>query len=152
MSMLISQCFPALPITCWFSVVQSLSYVWLCDPMTLQHTRLPCPSPSSRACSNICPWSQWCHPTISSSVIPFSCLQSFPVSGSFLMSWLFLSGGQSIVVSSSTSVLPMNIQGWFPSYIKFSFTMIFRLHSFIWKTMCQGDYRHGSCTDNGWTK
>ena len=125
----------------------------LCDPMNLQHTRLPCPSPSPRACSNICPLSQWCHPTISSSVVPFSsCLQSFPASGSFLMSRLFSSGGQSIVVSSSASVLPMNIQGWFPSYIKLSFTMIFRLRSCIWKTMCQGVYRHCSCTDNGWTK
>ena len=76
----------------------------------LQHTRLPCPSSSHRACSNSCPSSWWCHPTISSSVIPFSsCLQSFPASGSFLMSPLFASGGQSIGVSASTSVLPMNI-------------------------------------------
>ena len=76
----------------------------------LQHSRLPCPSPTPRACSNSCPSSQWCHPTISSSVIPFSsCLQSFPASGSFQMSQLFESGGQSIGVSASTSVLPMNI-------------------------------------------
>ena len=81
----------------------------------LQHTRLPCPSPTPRAYSNSCPLSQWCHPTISSSVIPFSsCLQSFPASGSFPMSQLFASGGQSIVVSASASVLPMNIQDWFP--------------------------------------
>ena len=80
----------------------------------LQHARLPCPSPSPGACSNSCPLSQWCHPTISSSVIPFSsCLQSFPVSGSFPMSWLFPSGRQSIGASASASVLPMNIQGWF---------------------------------------
>ena len=66
-------------------------------------------------CSNSCPSSQWCHPTISSSVIPFSsCLQSFPTSGSFLMSWLFASGGQSIGAPTSASVLPMNIQDWFP--------------------------------------
>ena len=77
--------------------------------------RLPCPSPTPRACSNSCPSSQWCHPTISSSVIPFSsCLQSFPASGSFPMSRLFASGGQSIGVSASASVLPMNIQDWFP--------------------------------------
>ena len=80
-----------------------------------QHSRSPCPSPSPRACSNSCPWSQWCHPTILSSVIPFSCLQSFPASGSFLMSWLFTSSGQSIGASASASVLPMNIQGWCPS-------------------------------------
>ena len=81
----------------------------------LQHTRLPCPSPTPEACSNSCPQSRWCHPTISSSVIPFSsCLQSFPASGSFPMSRLFTSGGQSIGVSASASVLPMNIQDWFP--------------------------------------
>ena len=82
-------------------------------PHGLQHTRLPYPSPSPRACSNSCTLSRWCHPTISSSVIPFSpCLQSFPATGSFLMSQLFTSGGQSI--GASASVLPMNIQGWFP--------------------------------------
>ena len=80
----------------------------------LQHARLACPSPSPGACSNSCPLSQWCHPTISSSVIPFSCLQSFPASGSFLMSQLFASGGQRIGVSASASVLPMNIQDRFP--------------------------------------
>ena len=84
------------------------------QPHGLQHARLPCPSPTPRACSNSCPWSQWCHPTISSSVIPFSCLQSFPASGSFLVSQLFTSGGQSIGASASTSVLPVNIQDWFP--------------------------------------
>ena len=84
-------------------------------PPGLQHTRLPCPSPSPRACSNSSPLSQWCHPTISSSVVPFSsCLQTFPTSGSFLMSQLFASGGQSIGASASSSVLPMNIQDWFP--------------------------------------
>ena len=79
----------------------------------LQHARLPCPSPSPGACSNSCPLNQWYHPTISSSVIPFSSWpQSFPASGSFPMSQLFTSGGQSI--GASTSVLPMNIQDWFP--------------------------------------
>ena len=69
----------------------------------------------SGACSNLCPLSRWCHPTISSSVVPFSsCLQSFPVSGSFLMSWLFISGGQSIGASASASIFPKNIQDWFP--------------------------------------
>ena len=78
-------------------------------PHGLQHTRLPYPSPSPRFCSNSCPLSQWCHPTISSAVIPFSCLRSFPASGSFPVSQLFTSGGQSIGVSASASVLPMNI-------------------------------------------
>ena len=83
-------------------------------PHGLQHTRLPCSSPSPGACSNSCP-SQWCHPTISSSVNPFSsCLQSFPPSGSFLMIWLFALGGQSIGASTAASVLPKNIQGWSP--------------------------------------
>ena len=96
-------------------VVQLLSRVWLCDPHGLKHIRLPCPSPSPGACSNSCPLSQWCHPTISSSVIPFpSCLQSFPASGSFPISWLFASGGQSIGASPLASVLPINIQDWFP--------------------------------------
>ena len=81
----------------------------------LHHARLPCPSLTPRACSNSCPLSQRCHPTISSSVITFSsCLQSFPASGSFLMSQVIASGGQSIGVSASASVLPMNIQDWFP--------------------------------------
>ena len=83
-------------------------------PHGLQHTRPPCPSPTPRACSNSCPSSQWSHPTISSSVIPFSsCLQFFPASGSFPMSWLFALGGQSIETWALASVLPMNIQGWF---------------------------------------
>ena len=81
----------------------------------LQHARPPCPSPTPRVDSNSCPLSWWCHPTISSFVVPFSsCLQSSPASGSFQMNQLFTSGGQSIGVSASTSVLPMNIQEWFP--------------------------------------
>ena len=84
-------------------------------PHELQHARTPCPSPSPRVCSNSCPLSQWCHSTISSSVIPFSsCLQSFPASRSFPVSRLFALGGQSIRASASASVLPMNIQGWIP--------------------------------------
>ena len=81
----------------------------------LQHARLPCPSPTPKVCSNSCPSSWWCHPTISSSVIPFSsCLQSFLASGSFPMSQFFTSGGQSIRASASASLLPMTIQDWFP--------------------------------------
>ena len=84
-------------------------------PHGLQHDRLPCPSPTHRAYSNSCPLSQWCYPTISSSVIFFSsCVQSFPASGSFPVSQSFASGGQIIGVSASTSVPPMNIQDWFP--------------------------------------
>ena len=80
----------------------------------LQHTRPPCPSPTPRAYSNSLPLSQWCHPTISSSVVPFSRLQSFPASGSFQMKQFFAPGGQSIGASASASVLPMSIQDWLP--------------------------------------
>ena len=84
-------------------------------PHELQHARPPCLSPTPRVHQNSCPLSQWCHLTNSSSVIPFSsCPQSFPASGSFQMSQLFISGGQSIGVSASTSVLPMNTQDWSP--------------------------------------
>ena len=102
--------------TTWGSVQFSGSVVSdSLQPRGLQQARLPCPLPTSRACSNSCPLSQWCHPTISSSVISFSSyLQSFPASGSFQMSQFFASGGQCIGASASASVLPMNIQGWFP--------------------------------------
>ena len=84
-------------------------------PHGLQRTRLPCPSPTPEACSNSCPSSQWCHTTISSSVVPFSsCLQSFPAWGSFPVNQFFASGDQSIGASASASVLTMNIQDWFP--------------------------------------
>ena len=97
------------------SAAQSCPTLWPHEP---QHTRPPCPSPTPRVHPNPCPLSQWCHPTISSSVVPFSsCPQSFPASGSFPMSQFFASGGQSIVVSASATILPMNIQDWFPLYI-----------------------------------
>ena len=96
------------------AVVQWLSHVRLFVTHEQQHTRLSCPSPPE-ACWNSSPLSQWCHPTISSSVIPFSsCLQSFPESGSFLMTQLITSGGQSFGASALASGLSMNIQGWFP--------------------------------------
>ena len=104
-------------------VIQFSSVAQLCPTLRrshgLQHARPPCPSPTPGACSNSCPLSQWCHPTISSSVIPFStCLQSFPGSGSFPMNQFFTSGGQSIGVLASWmneySILPMNIQDRFP--------------------------------------
>ena len=96
-----------------FIVVQSLNCVQLW-PHGLQHSRLPCPPLSPGVYSNSCLLSQWCDPTISSFVTPFSCPQSFPASGSFPMSRLFTSGGETAGASASTSVLPMNIQGWFP--------------------------------------
>ena len=93
----------------------SLSCIQLFETPRLYHARPPCLSPTPRVYSNSCSLSQWCHPTISSSVIPFSSrLQSFPASGSFQMSLFFASGGQSIGVSTSASVLPMNILDWFP--------------------------------------
>ena len=94
------------------SVAQSCPTLWPHGP---QHTRPSSPSPTPGVYPNLCPLSRWCHSTISSSVIPFSsCLQSFPASGSFQMSQLFTSGGQSVGVSASTSVLPMNTQDWSP--------------------------------------
>ena len=99
----------------WLSSVQLLICVQSLRPHGLQHARPPCPSPTPGACSNSCPLSQWCHPTISSSVVPFSfCLQSFPASGSFPLSQFFATGGQSIGVLASISVLPMNTQNWSP--------------------------------------
>ena len=112
--------FSPLNIWCWvnnyslFFLSHKVIYYSL-QTHGLQHASLPCPSLSPRVGSNSSSLSQWCHPIISSSVIPLSsCLQYFPVSGSFPMSWLFTSGSQRIGASVSASVLPMNIQGWFP--------------------------------------
>ena len=108
----------SLPLSHQISSVQ-FSHSVMSDslwPHEPQHARPPCPSPTPRVHWNPCPLSRWCHSTISSSVVTFSsCPQSFPASGSFQMSQLFTSGGQSIGVSASTSVLPMNIQDWFSS-------------------------------------
>ena len=98
----------------WLAVSRSVvsDCLW---PHGLQHARLPCPSLSLEACSISCPLSRWCHPTISCSVVPFFfCLQSFPASGSFPVNRLFTSDDQSIGASASASVLPVNIQDWFP--------------------------------------
>ena len=114
--------------------VQSLSHVHLCNPMRRQHTRPPCPSPTPGVYSNSCPLSWWCYPAILSSEVPFSsCLRSFPEWGSFPVSQFFASGGQSIGVSASVSVLPMNIQDWFPlgwtGWISLQFKGLLRVFS-----------------------
>ena len=104
----------------YFSVVSSVQFSISVmsnslRPHGLQHARPPCPSPTPRVHPNSCPSSRWCHPTISTSVVPFSSSpQSLPASGYFLMSQLFAWGGQSIGVSASASVLPINFQNWFP--------------------------------------
>ena len=96
----------------WFSLLVLSDSLW---PHGQQHAWLPCPLPPPRVCSSSCPLSRWCHPAISSSAAPCSfCLQSFPASGSFPTGWLFTSSGRSIGASASASVLPMNIQSWFP--------------------------------------
>ena len=104
------------PITRSFTSVQFSHSVSDCLQLhEPQHVRPPCPSPTAGVYSNSCPLGRWCHLTISSSVVPFSsCLQFFPASGSFQISQFFTTDGQSIVVSASASVLPMNIQDWFP--------------------------------------
>ena len=95
-----------------FSCSVLSEYLWAHG---LQHNRLPCPSPTPRPCSNSCPWSRWCHPSISYYVVPSSsCLQSFTASGAFPMSQFFTSGGHNTGASASASVFPMNIQDWFP--------------------------------------
>ena len=120
----------------WDTVLYKFSSVaQLCPtlrPYGLQH-RLPCSLPTPGACSNSCLLSQWCHPTILSSVVPFSsCLQSCPASGSFLMSWLVTSGSQTIVASTLASVLPVNIQGWSP------------YDWLVWSPCCTRDFQESS--------
>ena len=109
----------SVPWFTWVPSVQFSSVAQSCPTLCTQMyrtklTRPPCPSPIPGVYPSSCPLSQWCHPAISSSVVPFSCLQSFPASGSFPMSPFFASGSQSIGVSASTSVLPMNTQDWSP--------------------------------------
>jgi len=105
------------------------------QPHRLQHTRLLCPSPSPGVCSNSCPLSRWCHPTISSSVNPFSSYPyPFPISGYFPMSWLFASGRQNIEVSTSASVLPLNIQGRFPLGLTGLISLLFKGLSRVFST------------------
>ena len=123
-------------------------------PHGLQHARLSCPSPSPGSCSNSCPLSRWCHPTISSSVVPSSfCSQSFPASGSFLMSRLFTSGGQSIGASASASLLLVNIQDWSPLGLAGLISLQFKglsvlIHSNQWTT----DQQEWSLVSSLWWK
>ena len=109
---------PCISSICGVSLLLFFSHSVMFDSLRshgLQHARLPCPSLSLGVCSNSCPLSRWCYPTISSSATSFSfCLQSLPASGSFPMSRLFTSGDQNIVASASASVFPTNIQGWLP--------------------------------------
>ena len=119
-----------------FSSFQSISHVQLFVTHGLQHARPPCPSPTPGAYSNSCPSSRWCHPAISSSVVPFSSHpQSLPASGSFPMSQLFARGGHSIGVSALASVLPMNTQDWSPlewtCWISLQFKVLSRVFSNI---------------------
>ena len=125
--------------SCSCSVAKSCPTLW---SHGLQHARVACPSPS---CSNSCLLSQWCHPTISSSVIPFSSwLQSFPASGSFQMSQLSASGGQRIRASASASVLPMNIQGWFPLGLTGLISLLFKRLSRVFSNTTKASVLHHS--------
>ena len=109
-----------------YVAVHLLSCVWFLQPHGMQHARLPCPPLFPGVCSNSCPLSQWCHPTISSSVAPLStCPQFFPTSGSFPVSRLFASGGQNIGASVSATVLPIN-QGWFPLRLTNLISLLFK--------------------------
>ena len=119
------------PLKFYICFSLSTQFLFICSvvsdsfrPHRLQHARIPHPSPSPRACSNSCPLSQWCHPNVSSSVIPFSHLQSFPASGSFPVSQFFASGGQSI--GASASALPMNVQDWFPLGLPGRISLLFK--------------------------
>ena len=121
-------------------------------PHGLQHARLPCPSPSPGSCSNSCPLNQWCHPTNSSSVaLISSCLQSFPASGSFLMSQLFLSGGQSIGASAYASILPMNTQGWFPLGLTGLISLLFKKLSRVFSNTTIQKHQFSSTQPSLWS-
>ena len=147
-------------IMSYSAVTTKLSQTWLFSHQVksnssplhgLQHhARHPCPSPSPRVCQSSCPLHQWCHPIMSSSVTLFSCLQSFPASGSFPISQLFLSGGQSIGASASASILPLNTQGWFPFifYLFFLMNFYFLLLLFFTLHYCIGFaiHQHASAT------
>ena len=122
-------------------------------PHGLQHTRLPCPSPTPGACSNSCPSSQWCHPVISSFVIPFpSCLQYFPTSMCFPMSWRFRSGGENVGTSASISVLPMNIQSWFPLGVTGLISLLSKRLSCVFSSTTVQKHQFFSAQPSLWSK
>ena len=133
---------------CCCSITKSCQTLW---PHGLQHTRLPCPSLSPWVCSDSCPLSQWYHPTISSSVVPFSCRQSFPASGSFPVSRLVTSGVQSIVASTSTSVLPMNIQDWFPLGLTGWISLLFKGLSRVFSSTRMPKYQFFGAQPSLWS-
>ena len=113
----------------------------------------PNPSPTARACSNSCPWSWWGHPTVSSSVVPFSsCLQSFTASGSFPRSKFFTSGGQNIAVSASTSVLPVNILGWFPLELTGLISLQSRGYSRFYSSITVREHQFFGVQPSFWSK
>ena len=121
-------------------------------PHGLQHTRLPCPSPFPRAYSNSCPSSWWCHPTVSSSVVPFSsCLQYFLASGSFLMSRLFTPGGQSTGASASALILPMNIHCWFPLGLTGLISLLFKGLSSVFSSITVQKYQFFGAQPSLWS-
>ena len=116
----------------------------------LQHTRFPCPSQCPRAHSDSCALSQWCHPTILSSDVPFSCLWSFPTSGYFTMNQLFTSGGQSI--RASASILPMNIQYWFPLELTGLISLLFKGLSRVFSSTTVWKYKFFGAQPSLWSK
>ena len=119
------------------------------QPHGLQHARLPCPSPSPRVCANSSPLGQWCYPTISSFITPFSCPQYFPASGSFPMSRLFASSGQSI--ETSAIVLPMNIQGWFTLGLTDLISLQFKGHSRVFSSTTIQKHKFFSTQPSLWS-
>ena len=133
---------------CCCSITKSCQTLW---PHGLQHARLPCPSPTPEVHSDSRPSSQWCHPTISSSVIPFSCPKSFPASESFPVSRLITSGGQSIVASTSTSVLPMNIQDWFPLGLTGWISLLFKGLSRVFSSTRMPKYQFFGAQPSLWS-
>ena len=135
-----------------FVVVLSSSHVWLFSTRGLQHSRLPCPSLSPGVCSSSCPLHRWCHTTISSSATPFSfCLLSFPASGSSPVSQLFTSGGQRIGASASASVLPVNIQSWFPLGLIGLISLLSKGHSRIFSRTTVQKHQFFSAQPSSWS-
>ena len=142
---------PGREVGCCFCCCSVAKLCSTLRPHGLQHARLPWASLSPWVCSNSCLWSQWCHPTISSSVIPFSfCPQSFPALGSFRMSQLFASGGQSIGDSASAPVFPMNIQDWFPLRLTGLISLLSRGLSWVFSNTTVQKHRFSGTQPSLW--